>query len=262
MAVRNPARQRKLVSLALVLVAGGGAAGWISSRHDPMADAVDEALHGDADNGCASLRTLLSQPMAEQATLHPHRRPEGWQQAERACVDRSIDHALAQSDPAAREAELLTVASPSNPLRLSSEQAQRIENAVAGIPGAIDDGKGRLRAFSYEVSGPLAIKHARNTLKALALPLRGCHAEASLAEPKSELGGSMRLRLRVAADGQVKSVASSGAATSRTSDDGELKSATLDRCLKRLLAGQRLPAAERGSIVTVGLIARPFGAAG
>lgn len=232
--------------LAAVVAVAGGVAGWLAVRpREPLTLAVEQIREGHLEAGCAALAANLgATPPAA-----------GWHEAQTACVDHLIDTALAVDDVTRRELELLAIAAPGRDFAPSVDQLARIEAETAKLPGALENGSGRIRPVSYEVHGPISTKPVRSAFLALSTQLRACHARAALSEPGLEkataLEGTYTLRLRVEQDGKVSGVVAVDGKSSTHEATSKVRSEALTACVREALTGRELAAADEASMVLV-----------
>lgn len=222
--------------MAPLLVAVAAVGGWrlVFASPEPLSAAVEQVNAGQ-QGACAAFESALSQSRAE----HPEgvAAPPGYDEAMSRCIDQRIAAAAAATEPLAREQRLLLVADPAAVLQPSGEQLDRIEEQVNALPGALLDGKPRIRLRSVEVVGQLATSAARQLFKEHRVQLRACHAKAQQAAPA--LAGDYRVGVDVDAQGMVKKV---------YAKPGSAESEPLQRCLATLLEGQQLGAGGRVTV--------------
>ncbi len=244
-------RKKQVFVLAAMLAVGGGAAGWLAvTPWNPLDRAIDKVAAGEVTEGCLLLeKNLEGAPEAElgRAELDA---------AKTVCVDSYIDGALGADEPTQRELELLALAAPGRALTPTAAQLERIETEVAKLPGALQNGKGRITPVSYEVHGPISTKPVRAAFLQRLPQLRACHAAAALGE--RELEGSYTLRMRIERDGKVSGVTTVAGRSSVPSRE-HVKNETLDACVREVLTGAELATVEEAaSMVLVELFVRPM----
>ncbi len=244
MAAVGPSRLTLALAFA-VSFAAGGAAAWETRTTNPLAEAVDSVLAGEAETGCAAL-------IREQGVTPP---PPKLDEAITVCVEPRLSEALSHDDPARRELELLALAAPGQQLAPTAVQLERIETEAGKLPGAIEKGQGRLRMVSYEVRG----KHSTNAIRTLigeaSLAMRGCHAQAALADPK--LKGLYTLSLHVEPDGSVTGVSEVEGKSSTAEPALRAESGRLTTCLGDVLKARKAAAASGTSDALIEIRIRP-----
>lgn len=253
MSSKPSGRWKSAAAFGAVVVVAGGVAGWLAVRpRAPLAVAVEQISEGQTEAGCAALTEHLG--AAEK--------PPGFEEAKATCVDRLIETALAVEDPTRRELELLAIAAPGRLLGPSATQLVRIEDETAKLPGALENGSGRIRPVSYEVHGPISTQPVRSTFRALATQLRACHASAALAEPEPdkavEMQGTYTVRLRVEQDGKVSGVTAVDGKSSTHEPTHKVHNEVLTSCVRDALTGRELAPADEASMVLVEMRIRPM----
>lgn len=198
-----------------------------------LADAVQAVHSGDVEGGCAALDQGLTADPALQRLV------DGAAGAVASCVDHRIEEALAVAEPLARERALLSIASADAVLTPTREQFQRIAREAADVPGAENEGGGRVRIRSYEIRGPLPTRPLRAHARDQLIRLRGCHARAW--QEGRGVDGEIELKVFVEEEGRITRVAADGL------------EARFHTCVEAAFVGAQLGAIDAPSRATIAI---------